>query len=589
MDQQPQPIDKKTIAAIVLCAVVWAVWMVTSMSKQQQMRTAALAAKAQAAAVAASNARLSMAGGTATPGEPAMVVTSAATSVATAPAVPEKRVTLSNKVLDLELSNHGARPVWVDLKNYRSSLDTTEDAGLVELVERSNATAAPLAPWFGDGNASVIPADAPFEKVAEATNEVSFKWTGSNGLQLTRTFDTDPDDYLLTMVEKLENVNPSGGPAITGRPGVIWAARQRENPSYTNPDIDALASVNGRRQFQYPKKIKTGEPQIKGGPVDWIGVDDRYFVAAIAPVEPTLAASDAVYFLRTGDKTVGTLGLAPAITLQPGGSKTFRYEMYLGPKDYPVLLKAGHHFDRAIDWGWWWMAPISKALWYFLRWIQTWAKNWGLAIIILTIVIRGALSPLAARQMKMANEFSRKSQKFKPDLDRLKAKYKDDPMRLNQETMALYKQHGMSPFSQMAGCLPMVLQLPIWYALYRVLRNSFDLRQAPFALWIRDLSAPAPVMIAGFPVPVLALLLGAVMWVQMLLTPASPGVDPKQQKMMQMMMPVIFVISMRSLPSGLVLYILTSTIINVAQQYYLRQIYPPASTTPPLATQREAT
>ena len=264
--------------------------------------------------------------------------------------------------------------------------------------------------------------------------------------------------------------------------------------------------------------------------------------------------------------------------------------------DYKILRDEGHNLAWAMNWGrgqgffWAFIGIITQGLWHALGFLHRYVGNWGVAIILLTLVMRGLLWPLAAKQMRTANEFAMKSQKLKPQIDKIREKYGADPMEMNKQTMALYKQYGISPFSPLAGCLPLLLQLPIWWALYRVLWTSIDLRGAPFVFWITDLSAPESLFRIGtFDFRLMPLLLGGVTWLQMKLTPQA-GTDPVQQKMMMYMMPVMFTFFMWSLPAGLVVYIFTSTLMGIAQQYLLkRRMNPPAPPAAPAPGLTEAT
>lgn len=569
MEQQQGP-EKKAIVAILLCVAVWAVWMQMNTNKQKAWREAqrANATPTPIAGTMTSGTNGAVALAPATTGTGGNIA--AAGTQAGGASWPVVTAKLSNKVLDLELSTKGARPVAADLKQYKATIKAGQDASLVHLVtETINGSNAvyPMVPWFGTAQNSVIPADAVFEQVSATDDEVVYRWASAEGLQLTRTYRTEEDGYLVLVTEELKNV---GAKSFTGRPGVVWATNFKgvKSSFFTPGDTEftAAAGVNDRAQAKNAKK--PGEDRVYGGLVDWVGITDRYFAAAVVPIEPRIDARDAVRFFKPGTKSTAAMALHPETTLDPGASRTYAYKLYLGPKDYTLLLKAGHNLDRAMDWGM--FKPISKGLWHLLRWFQSWTRNWGLAIIVLTVIIRGLLSPLAAKQMRSANEFAAKSLKLKPALDKLREKHKDDPMTMNRETMLLYKQHGLSPFSPLVGCLPILIQMPIWFALYKVLYNSIDLRQAPFALWIQDLAAPDPWK-------VLPVLLGAVTFIQMKLTP-NTGMDPAQARMMLYTMPLVFTLPMMGLPSGLVLYIFTSTLMNITQQWYLRRIIPPSGT-----------
>jgi YidC/Oxa1 family membrane protein insertase len=196
---------------------------------------------------------------------------------------------------------------------------------------------------------------------------------------------------------------------------------------------------------------------------------------------------------------------------------------------------------------------------YALRLLHTVTGNYGVDIILLTALVRIATIPLTQKSFKSMREM----QKIQPQLKRVQEQYKDDQAKLQKEMMELYKSHGVNPFS---GCAPMVLQIPIFVGLYNALLHAIELRHAPFALWITDLSSPERLMVAGVGIPVMTLLMGGTMLVQQWLTPQQG--DPTQRQMM-MIMPVVFTFMFFNFPSGLVLYWLVSNLLGIAQQYLI--------------------
>lgn len=241
----------------------------------------------------------------------------------------------------------------------------------------------------------------------------------------------------------------------------------------------------------------------------------------------------------------------PPRKLNAGEKLEYRSRIFAGPKEISVLKSAGRQMDRAIDLGDW-IGPISRPLLYFLKWIYSLIPNYGIAIILLTLIVRGLLYPLT----KMQNKSMKKMQLLKPEMDKLKAKYGKDKETLNREMMKLWKIHKVNP---MGGCFPLLLQLPIFFALYRVLYNSIELRHEPFIFWIKDLSNYDPYFVT----PVL---MGISFYLQQRIMPQT-SMDAAQQKMMKVMMPVMFTMLMLFLPSGLVLYIFVSTLLGIVQQY----------------------
>ena len=183
--------------------------------------------------------------------------------------------------------------------------------------------------------------------------------------------------------------------------------------------------------------------------------------------------------------------------------------------------------------------------------------NWGVDIILLTVLVKAAFWPLS----KKSFDSMKAMQKLQPEMEKIKERFADDKQKLSQETMELYKRHKVNP---LGGCLPMVLQMPVFFGLYQLLQNTIELRHAPFALWITDLAAPERLMIAGYGIPVLTLLLGASMFLQQKMTPSAA--DPTQQRIM-MLMPVVFTFMFINFPAGLTLYWLTQNILTIGQQW----------------------
>jgi YidC/Oxa1 family membrane protein insertase len=252
-----------------------------------------------------------------------------------------------------------------------------------------------------------------------------------------------------------------------------------------------------------------------------------------------------------------------------GGFYEQRFQLFMGPKNWSLLRKYGNGLDRAINFGW--VDILAKPCLWFMNFIYRFIPNYGIAIIILTIVTRLMFWPLAQKSYKSMSEM----RKLAPLMKEIREKYKDDKARVNQETMALYKTYKINPVS---GCLPMVVQLPVFFALYRMLYQAIELRHAPFFGWIQDLSAPdrlfnfdfkIPLMEPPYGIPVMTIIMGATMLLQQKMTP-TPGGDPTQAKMM-MIMPVVFMVIFINFSSGLVLYWLIGNLVAISQQYFTQK------------------
>jgi YidC/Oxa1 family membrane protein insertase len=258
------------------------------------------------------------------------------------------------------------------------------------------------------------------------------------------------------------------------------------------------------------------------------------------------------------DKPVAYAGAG----LSTGGQNDF--SLFVGPKDIDILQKVNPKLGQIVDWGF--FGIIAKPLFLWLNWVHDhWTNNYGWAIVVVTLIINLALFPFRLTSLKSA----RKMQKLQPQLQAINAKYKNVSMRdpkkaeQNQEVMDLYKREGVNP---VGGCLPMLIQLPFFYAFYRVLNIAIELRHAPW-LWVSDLSAAETL-----PIHLLPIVLIATQFLTQRMTPAA-GVDPNQQRMM-MMMPLFFGVMFYSAPTGLVLYWLTGNLVGIAQQLLINRLMP---------------
>ncbi len=282
-------------------------------------------------------------------------------------------------------------------------------------------------------------------------------------------------------------------------------------------------------------------------PLKWFGAGSNYFILAVQPEE---TAVDKLTVWSTGEKQAQASLQMPVTD----NALRARFKVNFLPKRLDVLRAVDPSLDTTVDLGF--FTIIAYPILWTLKFINGYVGNFGIAIIILTLIVKLLTFPLVVKSMKGMKKMA----EFQPKMKALQEKYKDDKAALNAEMMQLMKQSGYNP---MAGCLPMLLQMPIFFALYRVLYTAQELYGAPFAFWITDLSAKDPLYIT----PVL---MSVVMFLQQKLTPPSPGMDPAQRKMM-MFMPLIFGLFMLTTPAGLCVYMLVNAIASVVQQQYLNK------------------
>ena len=303
------------------------------------------------------------------------------------------------------------------------------------------------------------------------------------------------------------------------------------------------------------------------GNIDWYGFSKKYFLAS-----NILSKTDekTLKYSKYSKSSIRSVLSYKTINLMPGASYTTSSTIFLGPKNPDVLEKFGKNFATAHDLGWfgWLAGPLEK----LLKMSYGFVNNYGIAIIFITLLIRIIFLPLTIKSMMSMKKMQSKMALMKPKLDAVKEQYKDDKTTQNSEIMKLYSKEGVNPLSSLSGCLPMLVQIPVFVALYNVLLYSLDLRHSEF-LWITDLSSPEMLFDipgTGIPFRVLPLVMGISWFLTQKLTPPNPGADEFQTKIFQYM-PIMFTVMFWGLPSGLILYWTISNVISIFQQLYINK------------------
>jgi YidC/Oxa1 family membrane protein insertase len=488
------------------------------------------------------------------------------TKPAAAPAVlPGKEITVDTKLYKAVFTTKGGTLKSFKLKDYRKT--PTKDAELIELVQVKEGMSGPLGMTFSESDIA-IPADGMYETATTALDLI--KTPERNSLTLSQFY---PGQI---KVEKIYTFNPSGfnldlevrvynlsGAPINQNALLSWheyVDPKVKTDSYTHegPVIFVANSVE-REEVKNITKEK-----IFGPDVAWGGFETKYFIAAMIPQNPSLTS---LVVSQDSRNLVSTSLKGPKHLIPAGQSGSFSYTLFLGPKDHSILKALGVGLENAIDFGSW-MKWLAMPMLVILKYINNFVNNYGITIIILTILIKIAFWPLGNKSYKSMKEM----QKLQPKLIELREKYKGDKQKIGQETMAMYKAHKVNP---LGGCLPMVVQIPVFFGLYKTLLYAIELRHAPLCLWIQDLSAPDTLFghipswipaIGGFALGPLPIVMGATMFIQQKMSP--PAGDPMQQKVM-LIMPVVFTFLFLDFPSGLVLYWLFNNILSIGQQYYI--------------------
>ncbi len=448
------------------------------------------------------------------------------------------------------------------LKNYRKEL--TGDTGFMEMVQTELPAELPVVFSLQDGSPQWLPLfKADREKIvldAEG-GKANLTMTASmgGGIEITRTLVFDAASYLID--DRYTISNGSSGP-VSATPAMVLANRPFavENSASRFMFSGPVAYVDGELSEVKGKKLADG-PKAFQGAVSWAAYEDNYFISAIMPGSEQRTRS---ILMSAAGETVRTVISEGVVTLAPGAAQEFIYSLYFGPKKLSILKQIGNELSRSINFGW--FDALAKPMLWLLNFFNDYIRNYGVAIILLTVLIKGVFWPITQKGMKSMKNM----QKLQPKVAKLKEKFKDDPQKMNQEMMSLYKTYKVNP---LGGCLPLVLQIPFFFALYKVLLMSIELRHAPFMLWINDLSAPDRLWV-GFDIPflhgipVLTLLMGGSMYLQQKMTPTTA--DPTQARIMQML-PIIFTFMFLNFASGLVLYWFVNNLLSILQQQLINR------------------
>jgi YidC/Oxa1 family membrane protein insertase len=476
------------------------------------------------------------------------------------PDAPEETVKLAGAGFEVVLSSHGGavKSLVLEGDKFRRE-DKKGETSQVDLVRVTPAqpyllSVVPSAELGGgeDIAASRL-ARAPMRVVSKDARSVSFE--GRIGaVDVRKTFRLTGKPFELAV-----DVDVSGAPAA----GAAWLLFPGHTPAdaskggmFSGPPLDVVRPVcrAGDKTERFDLGGDKAQERMEGA-VSWVGVDAGYFLAAALPAEPV----GACVFARGPEKGAGVAAMRVPVE---GGARHVSLTVYAGPKDLDALRSYDRGFETAIDYGA--MARpfafFARILLYVMRWFhEHLVHNWGVAIILLTLLVKALLFPLTAKSVRSMNEM----RKLQPEIEKLKAKYGSDRDKLNMATMQLYQQHKVNP---LGGCLPMLLQLPIWFALYATLQTSVELYREPF-LWMHDLTQKDPYFI-------LPVAMGLSSFLMQKISP-QPA-DNAQAKMMLYFMPLIFTVMMLSVPGGLTLYIFVNNVLSIAQQQYMMKRQAPA-------------
>jgi YidC/Oxa1 family membrane protein insertase len=432
-----------------------------------------------------------------------------------------------------------------------------------ELVTTDKEAYLPLAPSF---SGVTVPADARWRAVEASKERLRFEWAG-DGVSVTRTWELAEPPYQIHSTIEVRNDDPNARSVGLGITSAHYVRREDEKGGFFGRPSPVLSHGICQQGDETIREDRDGllsedesrpmQPHSYGPGVEYVALSSVYFAIIAAPEGEAAERCDMLTTERGGTREdpdgslfEARLAYAPK-QIDSGETATFRTAVYAGPKDYDALQEFGHQASNVIDLGW--FSFIARGMSWLLRTIYGFIGNWGLAIILLTLLVRVLLLPFVIPQFRnMA-----KQRALKPEIDKINELYKDDREKKGAAMMELWRKHKVNP---LGGCLPVLLQMPIFFALYQTLSTSIELYHAPFVWWWVDLSSPDPLY-------VLPIILGALMFIQQKLTPVQ--MDATQAKVMLYAMPLMMTFFMLLLPTGLCLYMVTSSAIGITQQRYM--------------------
>ena len=480
------------------------------------------------------------------------------TSLSAADSSDRQLITVHTDALKVMIDLRGGDVVGSALKNYPKTLTDNDDPFVLleRNAQRTYIAQSGIVGINGIDNqerALYVSTQKFYELGEDDTLEVAMTYSGSNNsLDVIKRFLFTRGSHVVTVVHEITNTSdnaaqiipfaqikrdstkaPVGSESSMGMQPFLGSALTQPDQRFTKFDFDDMAD-------------EPFKGDLTGG---WVAMLQHYFVSAWVP-DP-----DQTYRYRTrqtqaGFYIIGYTG--PALSVAPNETLSVTNQLYAGPKNQSVLSDLAPHLDLVVDYGWlWW---IAQPLFWLLTFIQSIVTNWGVAIIVLTLLVKLAFFQLSAAGYKSMARM----RKVQPRIMAIREEYANDKARQSQAMMELYKKEKINP---LGGCLPILVQMPVFIALYWVLMESVELRQAPFTLWIDDLSVMDPYF-------VLPILMGASMYYMQKLNPAPP--DPMQAKIMQWM-PIVFTFFFLWFPAGLVLYWLCNNLLSMAQQYIINR------------------
>jgi YidC/Oxa1 family membrane protein insertase len=484
--------------------------------------------------------------------------------------IAEQIVTLSNDFIEVEFTTLGGAIRTVEFLQTKTG---QRDDYVFNADGRLPALSLSLAGRDGDMQEFAL----PYTIEQQSADSITFVFNSGDGLALRRTYslaqdDFEHDPYIIRHSTTFNNqaATPQALSTIYLNLGTSRAVSEKQLPAFLNvgyfdgedAEFIAINKLTGGKGFLgigASAPVAQLEQTVRS---EWASVKNQFFAAVLS--SETLGRDLFIYPVEAPEAEDGTLG-RPGIsgsvgyevgTVAAGGAKTLDFDFYVGPKEFKRLQALGNKQDEVMQFGF--LSFISKLLLSFMYAIHSVIPSWGWSIVIMTICIKTLFWPLSAK----ASRSQKRMAKIQGPMAELKEKYKDNPQKLQQETLKVFKENKVNP---VAGCLPMLIQMPIFLGLFYMLRSASELRHESF-LWVSDLSMPDTLMyVAGYPLNILPLLMGITMFFQMRMMPVSPTADPAQQKIFKFL-PFIFLVFLYNFSSGLVLYWTVQNLLTILQQ-----------------------
>ncbi|MBN9289294.1 MAG: membrane protein insertase YidC [Gammaproteobacteria bacterium 39-13] len=466
-------------------------------------------------------------------------------------------INIHTDVLNVKIDPRGGDIVRAELVKYPLELNAPDKGGVVLLDRSEQRDYIAQSGLIGKdergpdsrqaGRAHYSVEQKEYSLGHQQQLDVNLHWLGHSGVKVTKTYTFKPGSYLVDVSYKIHN--PTDAPWL----GSFYGQIQREHTKEKSSGMLGVQMYQGAAAFTEAKPFKKityqdmkkapFKEQLQGG---WVAQLEHYFLCAFIPNADTNNS----FYTRVDNENIYNIGGVTPVEVAPQSTQEIKGNFYVGPEIADTLKQISPGLNLTIDYGILW--PISQLLFWLLKTINSYVGNWGWSIILVTLVIKVLFYKLSASSYRSMG----KMRLLQPRIELLKERHKDDKQQFSTALMELYRKEKMNP---LGGCLPILIQIPVFIALYYVLLESVELRHAPFMFWIQDLSSKDPYY-------VLPLIMGATMFLQQRMNPAPP--DPVQAKVM-MLMPVVFTVLFLSFPSGLVLYWTVNNLLSIAQQWFI--------------------